>query len=195
MPAGGGGHPGRHRRPAARSLARRGHPGALGQRLGVPASTITARPRAVVCLRLRHQPGAAESHRQALSDLELYHHFYGHCEPFVQRFESSTTRRRRGRILVASSPRSRGHRKAVSDVSWLPPPGQPEAVYRDFYVQRGEVPEQPIGEMKNGLQADRLSACGFCANAFRLLVHTWPTPSWCCSGRRRRRCRRWPRRR
>jgi len=34
------------------------------------------------------------------------------------------------------------------------------------------VPEQPIGEMKNGLQADRLSACGFCANAFRLLVHT-----------------------
>src|SRR2546423_11357714 len=26
--------------------------------------------------------------------------------------------------------------------------------------------------MKNGLQADRLSACGFCANAFRLLVHT-----------------------
>jgi Transposase DDE domain group 1 len=45
-------------------------------------------------------------------------------------------------------------------------------VYRDFYVQRGKVPEQPIGEMKNGLQADRLSACGFCANAFRLLVHT-----------------------
>jgi hypothetical protein len=47
-----------------------------------------------------------------------------------------------------------------------------EVVYRDFYVQRGRVPEQPIGEMKNGLQADRLSACGFCANAFRLLVHT-----------------------
>ncbi len=45
-------------------------------------------------------------------------------------------------------------------------------VYRDFYVQRGRVPEQPIGEMKNGLRAERLSACGFCANAFRLLVHT-----------------------
>src|SRR5204863_8921435 len=44
-------------------------------------------------------------------------------------------------------------------------------VYRDFYVQRGRVPEQPIGEMKNGLRCDRLSACGFCANAFRLLVH------------------------
>jgi hypothetical protein len=39
-------------------------------------------------------------------------------------------------------------------------------------VQRGKVPEQPIGEMKNGLRAERLSACGFCANAFRLLVHT-----------------------
>jgi len=25
--------------------------------------------------------------------------------------------------------------------------------------------------MKNGLRCDRLSACGFCANAFRLLVH------------------------
>jgi hypothetical protein len=39
-------------------------------------------------------------------------------------------------------------------------------------VQRGKVPEQPIGEMKNGLQADRLSACGFRVNAFRWLVHT-----------------------
>ena len=46
-----------------------------------------------------------------------------------------------------------------------------EWVYRDFYVQRGAVPEQPIGEMKNGLRCDRLSACSFSANAFRLLVH------------------------
>lgn len=38
-------------------------------------------------------------------------------------------------------------------------------------MQRGAVPEQPIGELKNGLRADRLSACGFCANAFRLLGH------------------------
>jgi hypothetical protein len=29
-----------------------------------------------------------------------------------------------------------------------------------------------MGEMKNGFQADRLSACGFGANSFRLLVHT-----------------------
>jgi hypothetical protein len=48
---------------------------------------------------------------------------------------------------------------------------KPDEVYRDFYVQRGAVPEQPLGELKNGLRADRLSACGFCANAWRLLVH------------------------
>jgi hypothetical protein len=50
--------------------------------------------------------------------------------------------------------------------------GPPEALDRAFHVQRGAVPEQPIGELKNGLCADRLSACGFSANAFRLLVHT-----------------------
>ena len=47
----------------------------------------------------------------------------------------------------------------------------PAVIYRELYVQRGAVPEQPIGEMKNGLRCDRLSSCGFCANAFRLLVH------------------------
>ena len=37
-------------------------------------------------------------------------------------------------------------------------------------VQRGAIPEQPIGALKNGLRADRLSSCGFCANALKLLV-------------------------
>ena len=50
-------------------------------------------------------------------------------------------------------------------------PEHAEDVYKGFYVKRGAVPEQPIGELKNGLRADRLSACGFCANAWRLLVH------------------------
>jgi hypothetical protein len=36
-------------------------------------------------------------------------------------------------------------------------------------VRRGEVPEQPIGELRNGLKADRLSSWGFCANALKLL--------------------------
>jgi hypothetical protein len=49
--------------------------------------------------------------------------------------------------------------------------GHPQGLYRGFYVQRGKVPEQPFDELKNGLCADRLSASGFRANAFRLLLH------------------------
>jgi len=111
---------------------------------------------------------------QALADLELYHHFYQHREPSMQRFESLTTYQAESwpqpRRIVAKievTPQGSQRRFVVTNLD------DPAAVvYRDFYVQRGRVPEQPIGEMKNGLQADRLSACGFCANAFRLLVHT-----------------------
>ena len=53
-------------------------------------------------------------------------------------------------------------------VTNLPEP--PRQLYRDFYVQRGDVPEGPIGELKNGLSADRLSTGGFCANALKMLV-------------------------
>ena len=111
---------------------------------------------------------------QALADLELYHRFYGRREPVVQRFESldgyqaeSWPHPRRIVAKIEVMPQGSQRRFVVTNLS------EPaEVVYRDFYVQRGRVPEQPIGEMKNGLQADRLSACGFCANAFRLLVHT-----------------------
>ncbi len=111
---------------------------------------------------------------QALADLELYHHFYRHREPVVQRFESVTDYQadtwphpRRIVAKIEVTPQGSQRRFVVTDHT-----ESPAEVYRDFYVQRGRVPEQPIGEMKNGLQADRLSACGFCANAFRLLVHT-----------------------
>jgi hypothetical protein len=111
---------------------------------------------------------------QALADLELYHRCYRHREPVVQRFESLTNYQadswphpRRIVAKIEVTPQGSQRRFVVTDHT------EPAAeVYRDFYVQRGKVPEQPIGEMKNGLQADRLSACGFCANAFRLLVHT-----------------------
>jgi hypothetical protein len=110
----------------------------------------------------------------ALADLELYHHFYQHREPVVQRYESIPDYRadtwphpRRIVAKIEVTPQGSQRRFVVTDHT-----ESPAAVYRDFYVQRGRVPEQPIGEMKNGLQADRLSACGFCANAFRLLVHT-----------------------
>jgi hypothetical protein len=110
----------------------------------------------------------------ALADLQLYHHFYGHREPVVQRFESLTDYQAGGwphprRIVVKIEVTAQGAQRRFV-VTNRPEPAA--AVYREFYVQRGRVPEQPIGEMKNGLQADRLSACGFCANAFRLLVHT-----------------------
>jgi hypothetical protein len=111
---------------------------------------------------------------QALADLELYHRWYRHREPVVQRFESLTDYQadtwphpRRIVAKIEVTPQGSQRRFVVTDHT--EPPAE---VYRDFYVQRGKVPEQPIGEMKNGLQADRLSACGFCANAFRLLVHT-----------------------
>jgi Transposase DDE domain group 1 len=116
----------------------------------------------------------ARATEQALADLELYHACYRHREPTAQRFESLTD------YQAASWPHSR---RIVAKIEVTPHGSQrrfvvtnlddpPEVVYRDFYVQRGKVPEQPIGEMKNGLRADRLSACGFCANSFRLLVHT-----------------------
>jgi IS4 transposase len=47
--------------------------------------------------------------------------------------------------------------------------GEPAAVY-DWYVDRGE-PENWLKDLKNALQADRLSDHRFWANAFRLLLH------------------------
>jgi hypothetical protein len=111
---------------------------------------------------------------QALADLELFHHCYRHREPTVQRFESLRDYRaenwphpRRSVAKIEVTPQGSQRRFVVTNLE-----EPPEVVYRDFYVQRGKVPEQPIGEMKNGLHAARLSACGFCANSFRLLVHT-----------------------
>jgi hypothetical protein len=47
--------------------------------------------------------------------------------------------------------------------------GPPEAIY-DWYVERGE-PENWLKDLKNALEADRLSAHRFWANALRLLLH------------------------
>jgi Transposase DDE domain group 1 len=110
----------------------------------------------------------------ALADLELYYRCYSHRESHVQRFEEirdyqaeSWSCPRRVIAKVEITPQGSQRRFVVTNL-----PDRPEVVYRQIYVQRGAVPEQPIGEMKNGLRCDRLSACGFCANAFRLLVHT-----------------------
>jgi len=109
----------------------------------------------------------------ALADVELYYALYGRRDPFVQRFEEirdyqaeSWSHARRIVAKVERTPQGSQRRFVVTNLA-----DRPEAVYRDFYVYRGAVPEQPIGELKNGLRAERLSACGFCANAFRLLLH------------------------
>jgi hypothetical protein len=111
---------------------------------------------------------------QALADLELYHRCYRHREPVVQRFEELTDYQADGwphprRVVAKIEVTPQGSQRRFVVTSLDDPPA---AVYRDFYVQRGRVPEQPIGELKNGLRGERLSACGFCANSFRLLVHT-----------------------
>jgi hypothetical protein len=110
---------------------------------------------------------------RALWELELYYHFYGHREPHVQRFETIEDYQADGwsqprRILckVECTPQDSQRRFLVSNLS-----GQPGGIYRGFYVERGEVPEQPIDELKNGLDLGRLSAHGFRANAYRLQLH------------------------
>ena len=110
---------------------------------------------------------------QALADVELYYQFYGRREPHVQRFEEvpgyqagSWPHPRRVIAKVERTPQGSQRRFVVTSRAEAA-----EVVYREWYVKRGAVPEQPIGEMKNGLRAERLSACGFRANAFRLLVH------------------------
>jgi len=110
---------------------------------------------------------------QALADVELYYHWYGSREPHVQRFEElrdyqagTWAHARRVIAKVESNPHGSQRRYVVTNRTEAP-----AEIYRGLYAPRGRVPEQPIGEMKNGLRCDRLSACGFCANAFRLLVH------------------------
>jgi hypothetical protein len=110
---------------------------------------------------------------RALWELELYHRFYRHREPHVQRFQviedyqaESWSRPRRVVCKVECTPQGSQRRFVVTNLS-----GQPAGIYRGFYVARGEVPEQPIDELKNGLDLTRLSAHGFRANAYRLLLH------------------------
>lgn len=110
----------------------------------------------------------------ALADLEVYYHWYRHREPAVQRFEviedyqaESWSRPRRIVAKIEVNRCGSNRRFVVTNLS-----GHPQGIYHGFYVQRGAVPEKPIGELKNGLDADRLSFHHFRANAFKLLEHT-----------------------
>ena len=109
-----------------------------------------------------------------LADLEEYYHWYSHREPAVQRFEAiddyqagSWSRPRRIIAKIEINRQGRNRRYVVTNLS-----GDPGGIYHGFYVQRGAVPEKPIGEMKNGLNMDRLSFHRFRANSLKLLEYT-----------------------
>jgi hypothetical protein len=110
---------------------------------------------------------------QALADVELYYAFYGYRDPHVQRFEEVRDYQAGSwpharRVIAQVEINAHGSQRRFVVTNRTEPPA---VVYRGLDTPRGAVPEQPLGEMKNGLRCDRLSACGFCANAFRLLVH------------------------
>jgi hypothetical protein len=110
----------------------------------------------------------------ALSDLETYYACYQHREPEVQRFEEiedyQAEKWSRPRRIVAKLEINRhgvNRRFVVTNLS-----GAGQGIYQGVYIQRGAVPEKPIGELKNGLQMDRLSFHRFRANGLKLLEHT-----------------------
>jgi Transposase DDE domain group 1 len=111
---------------------------------------------------------------QALNDLQTYYHWYAQREPEVQRFEviedyqaETWSRPRRIVAKIEINRHGTNRRFLVTNLS-----GQGQGIYHGFYVQRGDTPERPIGELKNGLHMDRLSFHRFRANGLKLLEHT-----------------------
>jgi Transposase DDE domain group 1 len=109
----------------------------------------------------------------ALRDLETYYAWYSHREPHVQRFEviedyqaDGWSRPRRIVAKIEINRQGTNRRFVVTNLS-----GQGSGIYHGFYVQRGDTPERPLGELKNGLQMDRLSFHRFRANGLKLLEH------------------------
>jgi hypothetical protein len=108
-----------------------------------------------------------------LADLETYYSWYGHRDPHVQRFEAITdyqadswSQPRRIIAKIEINPQGSNRRFLVTNL-----PGHPRSIYQRVYVQRGDIPESPIGELKKGLQGDRLSSHRFRANGMKLLEH------------------------
>jgi len=115
-----------------------------------------------------------ERTESALRDLQTYYAFYQQRETAVQRFEvledyqaDSWSRPRRIVAKIEINRYGTNRRFVVTNLS-----GDGQGIYHGFYVQRGDVPERPIGELKNGLHMDRLSFHRFRANGLKLLEHT-----------------------
>jgi len=70
--------------------------------------------------------------------------------------------------------------------------GAAEGIYHGYYVQRGDVPERPISELRNGLHRDWLSFPLFQANSLKLLEHKLAYAWWFCIARPRQRYRALP---
>jgi hypothetical protein len=119
-------------------------------------------------------PALQRRTERAFWELQEYYHFYGwRVEPQVQRFEvledyqaAGWERPRRVLCKLECTPSGSQRRFVVTNLS-----GDPRGLYHGFYVERGEVPEQPFDALKNGLDLGRLSAHSFRANAYRLLLH------------------------
>lgn len=110
----------------------------------------------------------------SLRALQIYYGFYESQEKSVQRFEvfedyqaSSWSGPRKILAKIEINRSGTNRRFVVTNMS-----GDAQDIYHGFYVKRGNVPERPIGELKNCLNGDRLSQSGFRANAMRLLEHT-----------------------
>lgn len=109
-----------------------------------------------------------------MHDLETSHAFCRHREPEVQRFEviedyqaESWSRPRRIVAKIEINRHGVNRRFVVTNLS-----GCGQGIYHGFYVQRGGVPERPIGELKNGFPMDGLSFHRFRANGLKRLEHT-----------------------
>jgi hypothetical protein len=107
---------------------------------------------------------------QLLKTVELAVRVWGEDQQTFRAFDDyqagSWSRPRRIVAKIEANSIGVNRRFVVTNLS-----GDPQGLYRGFYVQRGDVPEKRIGELKNHLHADRLSAHGFMANGLRLGLH------------------------
>jgi len=106
----------------------------------------------------------------AVWDLEVLYALYREPMQRFQVFEDyqagSWSRPRRIVAKIEINDKGMNRRFVVTNLS-----GDPQGIYHGFYVQRGHVPEGPIGELKHGLALDRLSSHRFIANDLRLGLH------------------------
>ena len=114
----------------------------------------------------------ARASEPCLDEVQLVHRFSGHSDANVRRFEriadyQAGTRPNPRWVVVEVEVTPRASQRCYAATNFEGPAKQ---LCQSLFVQRGDVPERPIGESKNGLTADRLSWSGFCADALKTLV-------------------------